>query len=263
MAKKVCIFVDGENLRYSINDLFRKEFSVSEYLPKRARWSDFFDHLVERLSLKETSRFRTYWYVIQSVEFYPYNLPKVTEGDDAIQKLTGILNKHPPYREALSNLKGDARTEKLSVFREEILEKESRFRGRFNGWHKIQDGIAKKHLGVEFRQAGTIQYNTFEAKLGREKAVDVKLATDLIMLREIYDTAVIISGDQDYVPAVQAIKDLGKRVVNVAFERRNGQVLPGGAKKLNQITDYNIAVKYTDASKYLGIAFPTRCGSPT
>jgi uncharacterized LabA/DUF88 family protein len=58
--------------------------------------------------------------------------------------------------------------------------------------------------------------------------VDVNLGVDMVLFRDIYDVAVIVSGDQDYVPAVQAVKDSGKHVVNVAFLARNGVLLPGG-----------------------------------
>jgi hypothetical protein len=33
----------------------------------------------------------------------------------------------------------------------------------------------------------------------------------MLMLRDIYDTAIIVSGDQDYVPAAQVLKDAGTR----------------------------------------------------
>ena len=80
-------------------------------------------------------------------------------------------------------------------------------RARFDGWTTIQNNISVNHESIEFRRAGAIRFNLFNESLGKEKAVDVKLAIDLLMLREIYDTAVIVSGDQDYVPAVQAAKD--------------------------------------------------------
>ena len=86
-----------------------------------------------------------------------------------------------------------------------------------------------------------------------EKAVDVKLASDLIALKDIYDTAVIVSGDQDYVLAVQVIKDYGKRVVTVAFERRDGRLLPGGARQLNQASDWGLPVKHSDLDSFLKI----------
>lgn len=51
---------------------------------------------------------------------------------------------------------------------------------RFNGWIAIQDGISLKHRAVEFRRAGAMKCDLFENRLGREKAVDVKLASDMM-----------------------------------------------------------------------------------
>ena len=124
---------------------------------------------------------------------------------------------------------------------------------RFDGHIIMQEGIASKHTAVEFRRAGAIRYDLFTDSLGQEKAVDVKLATDLIVLRDIYDTAVILSGDQDYVPAVQVVKDSGKRVVNVAFRARNGSPLPGGARRLNQVTDNSLEIEYATLNSFLNI----------
>jgi uncharacterized LabA/DUF88 family protein len=72
-------------------------------------------------------------------------------------------------------------------------------------------------------------------------------------LREIYDVALIVSGDQDFVPAVAVVKDSGKRVVNVTFETQGGELLPGGAWRLNQITHWSLQIKYTDLEGYLNI----------
>ena len=83
--------------------------------------------------------------------------------------------------------------------------------------------------------------------------MDVKLATDLIMLRDIYDVALIVSGDQDYVPAVQAVKDFGKIVINVAFAARNGKLLPGWGARLNHVTDDSITAEYEKLAAFLGV----------
>ncbi|MBS3734224.1 MAG: NYN domain-containing protein [Phycisphaerae bacterium] len=122
---------------------------------------------------------------------------------------------------------------------------------RFDGWSAVHDKIAETHRSIEFRREGTIAYNLFYRSFGREKAVDVKLATDLLMLRDIYDVAVIVSGDQDYVPAVQVAKDCGKQVVNVAFMTRSHRLLPGGARRLNQRTDWSLTVEYEPFRKFL------------
>ena len=47
-----------------------------------------------------------------------------------------------------------------------------------------------------------------------EKGVDVQMSVDMLQLAvaDTYDTAVIISGDGDFAPAVEAVKQLGKHV---------------------------------------------------
>lgn len=52
-----------------------------------------------------------------------------------------------------------------------------------------------------------------------QKEVDVSLATTLISgaVKDTYDTAVIISGDRDFVPAIEYVRTLGKRVEVMSF----------------------------------------------
>ncbi|WP_457642172.1 LabA-like NYN domain-containing protein [Persephonella sp.] len=54
-----------------------------------------------------------------------------------------------------------------------------------------------------------------------EKGIDILLATDMVSLafRNAYDTAILVSGDSDYVPVVEEIQELGKRVENASFKR--------------------------------------------
>jgi uncharacterized LabA/DUF88 family protein len=40
-----------------------------------------------------------------------------------------------------------------------------------------------------------------------------------LAFRNAYDTAVLVSGDSDYVPVVKEIQELGKRVENASFKR--------------------------------------------
>jgi uncharacterized LabA/DUF88 family protein len=52
-----------------------------------------------------------------------------------------------------------------------------------------------------------------------EKGVDVLLATDLIKCayENQYQTALLASGDADYVPAVELARELGKKIINIHF----------------------------------------------
>ena len=52
-----------------------------------------------------------------------------------------------------------------------------------------------------------------------EKGVDIMVATDLLKLAwdDLYDVAILVSGDGDFAYAVQAVKNLGKHVEIAAF----------------------------------------------
>ena len=158
---------------------------------------------------------RTYWYVLEHVDFFPYRIPRA---DKEADELRITLSKHRPYQTELKNLSRENAKRRMAEMAVTLRDRQQAFSKRFAGWHAIQDGIANSHRAVEFRRAGAMRYNLFTKKMGQEKAVDVMLATDMIMLRDIYDCAILVSGDQDYVPAVKRIKDAGKIVINVAFE---------------------------------------------
>ncbi|MGA7579058.1 MAG: NYN domain-containing protein [Desulfobaccales bacterium] len=251
MENKVCVFVDGENFRKSIEKLFEKEFDKNDYLPKNADWGKLFDWVVKEASAGDGKRFRTYWYVIQYIDFCPNKFPYAEIHAEELKKL---LSNHTPFKDEFDKI-GDEESLKTRMIeiRTDLSEIRNRMTKRFNGWITIQNGISQKHQSLEFRRAGAILYNLFDKTLGREKAVDVKLAVDLIALHNIYDMAVIVSGDQDYVPAVQIVKDLGKKVINVAFTTRSGELMPGGAKRLNHITDWSIKIPYAQLKGFLNL----------
>ena len=72
--KRACIFVDGENFRFSLKDLFqngRCSFGKSDYLPQ-ADWYQFFASIAARF---DCELLRTYWYVVEHVDCRPYKVP--------------------------------------------------------------------------------------------------------------------------------------------------------------------------------------------
>lgn len=251
--ERACIFVDGENLRYALLDLFPGQFRREDYLPD-ADWGGFFDSLVSMVGAK--TRVRAYWYVIQHIDFWPWSYPQ----DLAV--LLPILCKHEPYRMELTRLSGPPQRTRALELRERLLRLRQTMLERFRGWVAVQDGISSRVDAVESRRAGAIKYDLFTGEFGREKAVDVKLAVDLLQLCPAYDVAVIVSGDQDYVPAVQAIKDAGKRVLNTCFLKQNGDLLPGGARRLNQITDSVIRFPHEPLRDLMRFAPPPAVASP-
>ena len=243
MPGKACVFVDGENLRYAIIALFPNEFDKHEYLPRNARWDSWFDAIVESLA-GTYERFRAYWYVAGALECFPYRLPKDED------RLKRFLSKQQ-IEQNLDLLQGQELQERMAEIVLEIKDSERKMRSRFDGWQVVQNAISTKQNSIEFRTAGYLTYNAFTKALRGEKAVDVNLAIDLVMLRDIYNIAVIVSGDGDYIPAVQAAKDAGKKVVNVSFLTRQGKRLPGGAPRLNRLCDYSLDIQCEDIAPFL------------
>ncbi|KPV64376.1 MAG: NYN domain protein [Candidatus Bathyarchaeota archaeon BA2] len=75
---------------------------------------------------------------------------------------------------------------------------------RYMGWEvKI---YPLREFGVEARS--------------KEKEVDISLVTDLLLYghKDLYDVAILVTGDKDYKPAIKAVKEMGKWIEIAAFE---------------------------------------------
>ena len=61
----------------------------------------------------------------------------------------------------------------------------------------------------------------------REKGVDVALVTDFLSLgyKKAYDIGIIVSGDQDYAPAIEKVQDLGIQIEIASFRHSIGRDL--------------------------------------
>ena len=247
---RVCVFVDGENLRFAIGDLF-PNYGRRDYLPKTADWTGLYDLIVQQASGGAGRRLRTYWYV--SRHFDPFPKP-LSQGRRSEAELLAWKKRNDRLlRGVLENVPEADLIPRLLDLQTELGATLNKMRSRFEGISVVQNGIAKKHHAIEFRRSGAIPFNLIRRKFGQEKTVDVNLAVDMVMLGGNYDLAVIVSGDQDYVPAAQAVKNMGKQVVNVAFQARSGRLLPGGAKRLNQTADWSVALEWNTLRTLLNL----------
>ncbi len=60
--------------------------------------------------------------------------------------------------------------------------------------------------------------------------LDIELALDLVELADTYDTAILVSGDGDFIPAIERVQRLGKRVEVVGYRATT-------SKKLIELAD--------------------------
>ena len=70
-----------------------------------------------------------------------------------------------------------------------------------------------------------------------EKGVDVQLAVDMVQLAvsNTYDVAILVSGDGDFAPAVEAVKKLGKHV-------ELGRVEKQPCNRLRDVCDIDVVI---------------------
>ncbi|MFL2665111.1 MAG: NYN domain-containing protein [Dehalococcoidia bacterium] len=73
-----------------------------------------------------------------------------------------------------------------------------------------------------------------------EKGVDVMLATDLVAhaYQDQFDTAIVVSGDADFYPALQTVKDIGKHIEVAAFDSNL-------STESSKVADYSLRLNKT------------------
>ena len=244
MLMQAYVFIDGENLRGAIKDAF-PQFRAGKYLPE-VDWGEFFRRIVAKAQTPEIDAvlLKSYWYVVADVDAHP-RLPSIKNHGELME----WRDRHKPridrFIESNSNDNGENFSDLTT---ESVIEIVKKLRGRkrwiereFRHNREIQSAIEHKYRSLQFRRSGYIGFDLLEKKgrLGREKTTDVNLALDMLLLKDAYDIAIIVSGDQDFLPAVRAAQAAGKIVLNVAF-RAAGRLLPGGAKRLNEAVDWSI-----------------------
>lgn len=104
-----------------------------------------------------------------------------------------------------------------------------------SGFKPFFHSINGKRLENRLNSRNRILQNTI-------KGDDIHLAVDMISLayENAFDTAVLISGDGDFVPVIQKVQKLGKIVENVNFPVSSSDHL---RKVCNKSTALNLLLK--------------------
>ncbi|MEK9168541.1 MAG: NYN domain-containing protein [Patescibacteria group bacterium] len=122
------------------------------------------------------------------------------EGDERTKK---AMSKQTSLFTELREFNWEIRTSKLRIRKEELS-----IDDRVEDWQKIQK------LGIQ-----KIRFTKL-----REKGIDVKLATDLIVgaVDNQYETAIIVSSDSDLIPAIDWVRNrIKKKIEYVGFSIPN------------------------------------------
>ena len=74
------------------------------------------------------------------------------------------------------------------------------------------------------------------------KEDDIHLAVDMVKFayNNAYDTAILVSSDGDFVPAIKAVQEIGKNVENIGFEEKFSYHLKQECDKFIKLTKKKI-----------------------
>ena len=103
------------------------------------------------------------------------------------------------------------------TFNEEKYWKHQRFLGKLREIPKFNVVLCTLKKSIE--KDGSTKFTI--------KGDDVCLANDLIKgaYEDLYDIAIIVSGDEDFIPAIKTVQTLNKKVINAFFHKSSSNAL--------------------------------------
>jgi uncharacterized LabA/DUF88 family protein len=183
VSKKTLIFVDGQNLFYSLKDMGIQEVQI--------RWDTFFDALLEG----GDELIRVYWYQPQK-----FTGPKL-HFDNAKRYVQNQAAKTPAAIDAEANAL-------LQSAQQWSDEQGKRYEGQLHRY----DELSIKFPVIEMVRRGVVRTDPFKQIHIGEKGVDVAIAVNMIKFHDKCDKLILVSGDLDYAEAIQFVKDNLKKV---------------------------------------------------
>ena len=213
MEEKVCIFIDGTNFSNTLRDQFG-DLKV-----------DY--HRFSQLLCKNRILTRIYYY---TASYRQEDNPDLYARQ---QKFFNYLRRIPYLELRLGRkekrpMKFDERLRKdfqilIGPILEKSIEKISKKFGLESLLPKQIEEFKARVTEIYDKEMFNKIFSIINKKSPKivEKGVDIALASEMIDLvyRNVYDTAILVSGDGDYVQAVETVKRAGKHVENAFFEK--------------------------------------------
>ena len=83
----------------------------------------------------------------------------------------------------------------------------------------LEDPAHKTHDRLRYLGFRVIARESYDPNRQEQKEVDVAMACEMVAhaYKDNYDVAIVVSGDRDFVPAIQHIQSAGKRVEVAAY----------------------------------------------
>ena len=100
-----------------------------------------------------------------------------------------------------------------------------------------EDRSKKLHDRLRYLGFRVITRDAFDPDAREQKEVDVAMASEMLVhaLRNHFDVAIVVSGDRDFIPAIEHVKAAGKRVEVAAFAHSVSSAVRQSADKFYEL----------------------------
>lgn len=206
MSEKIMLFIDGANIFSSVRDINNIIKKENKKLPIAEQKLDEDLALIKIDYLKLIKEISNDREIIRT-----YFFDGVREGDSQKESFFNALRQ-----QGITVITRPVRYKKLDC-------------SKCNLFYSIKNSNPQVDF---FNKSHSGEILTFHQEY--QKGIDVALVTELLrMAREsVYDTAIVVSGDNDYKNAIDCVKSMGKRIEVASFKRALGNDLKEVADKL-------------------------------
>lgn len=233
--KKAVIIIDGQNLSYDLRAMQLKEKDVN--------WTKLFNDIVGT----DSEFIRAYW-------FRPEKINGLITKQDVLESFIVKRLFNHVYKDyntkgidvIAPNVRKEIETKSNEVF--DWVKEQQR---KFEATEKAYDQLCLTHDNIEVVKSGVVRVDSISMEYLGEKGVDIAVAVKMIDLSigGKCDKIILISGDYDYVEAIQYVKNNLIKFNVVSFLKANQP--NSTAKGLSVITDKVIEITEADMkSKY-------------
>ena len=102
---------------------------------------------------------------------------------------------------------------------------------------RSEDVSKRMHDKLRYLGFRVIVREAYDPAKQEQKEVDVAMACEMVVhaLRDHYDVAIVVSGDRDFIPAIQHVQAAGKRVEVAAFANSVGSAVIQSADRFYKL----------------------------
>jgi uncharacterized LabA/DUF88 family protein len=101
----------------------------------------------------------------------------------------------------------------------------------------MEDRLRRIHDRLRYLGFRVVAREAYDENRKEQKEVDVALACEMLShaFRDNYDVAILVSGDRDFIPAMQHVQSSGKRVEVAAFSNAVSEEMKRSADRFHEL----------------------------